>query len=258
MKIGYRTAAFADRPVTEALQAIAEAGYNSVELCLESDGLNPLELTPAKITELRAQLDDLGLSVAAVSYQGLEDQLEVRRQRRYAAIDLLPQFGAPVFVVASRREEPARLHVQWDEALQLYSELGNLCAERDCILAVEPNPGLVIRNTEDLVRALRELDHPNVGATLDVAHAAVTGDDLPWSIYQLGGRLRHLHIADIRDGVHDHLVPGTGQIDFHTLHETLDSVGYNGPAVLDMNPGPGDPAAICREALVGFRQVWSD
>lgn len=256
MKIGYRTISFSDRPVGSALETIAQAGYQGVELCLENPDLCPDDLTPDAAGELRQRCDDLGLAICAVSYHGQQDQLEVRRQRNYRAIDLLPAFGAELFVIASRREEPARLNAQWGEAIELYRELSDRCADNGARLAIEPQPGLVIRSTEDLVKMLRECDHPNLVANLDLAHAACTADDLSWAIYQLGGRLVHLHVADVIGREHQHLLPGEGELDFDDIRDMLDSVHYEGPAVIDIPRPEGDPAVVCGQALAALRGIW--
>lgn len=256
MKIGYRTVAFADRPLEEGLRIIAEAGYTSVELCLENPDLNPLELTPERVKAIRALLDETGLELAAISYHGVHDQLEDRRRRNSAAIDLLSEFGAQVYVVASRREEPARLHSQWDEAVQLYRELADKCAPHGCRLAIEPQPGLVVRNTEDLINMLRSCAHPNLAGNLDVAHAMVTADDLEWAIYQLGPRLASVHVADVSGGTHEHLVPGQGEVDFGELRDMLETADYQGHIIIDIPRTTGDPAEVCRQALAAFNVQW--
>ena len=257
MKIGYRTVSFSDRAIEEALELIADAGYDAVELCLENPDLCPDQLTPERARELRDLCASKGLSIAAVSYHGIDDQLEVRRQRTYRAIDLMPEFGADVFVVASRREEPARLPAQWEEAIDLYRELATLCEEHGCRLAVEPQPGLVIRSTEDLVKMLRHCDHPNLMANLDVAHASCTADDLSWAIFQLGERLVHVHVADAAAREHHHLLPGEGDVDFDEVHDMLDRVKYAGPMVIDIPRPTGDAAEVCRSALSAFRGAWN-
>lgn len=257
MKIGYRTVSFSDRSIEDALDVIAEAGYNAVELCLENPDLNPETLATERVRELRQRCESNGLSIAAVSYHGIEDQLEVRRQRTYKAIDLLPEFGAKVFVVASRREEPARLPAQWEEAIDLYRELATLCQQKDCRLAVEPQPGLVIRSAEDLVKMLRQCNHPNLSANLDLAHAACTADDLSWAIFQLGERLVHVHVADVVNREHQHLLPGEGDVDFDEVHDILDRIQYDGPLVIDIPRPEGDAEAVCREALSAFRGAWN-
>ncbi|NUP98413.1 MAG: sugar phosphate isomerase/epimerase [Armatimonadetes bacterium] len=258
MNIGYRTVGFSDLPIESALQAIAAAGYAAVELCLEHPDLDPAVLTPERAVEVRKALEEHGLVLAAVSYHGVGDQLEVRRQRTYQAIKLLPYLGAKLFVVASRREEPARLNAQWQEAVELYCELAELCAQQGCRLAVEPQPGLVVRSAEDLVKMMRSCAHPNLVGNLDIAHASLTADDLGWAVYQLGPRLAHVHVADVANGTHVHLVPGEGEIDFDEVRDILDSNGYAGPLVIDLPKVEGDPVEICRQALEAFRREWGN
>ncbi|MCZ7599274.1 MAG: sugar phosphate isomerase/epimerase [Gammaproteobacteria bacterium] len=105
--------------------------------------------------------------------------------------------------------------------MDLYRELADLCAEQGCRLAVEPQPGLVIRSAEDLVKMLRQCNHPNLAANLDLAHAACTADDLSWAIYRLGQRLVHVHVADVLNREHQHLLPGEGDVDFDEVHDIL-------------------------------------
>ncbi|MCC7492583.1 MAG: sugar phosphate isomerase/epimerase [Fimbriimonadaceae bacterium] len=256
MKIGYRTVAFTDRPLEDALAVIADAGYNAVELCLENPDLDPLQCDLARVTAIGGRLQALGLQLAAVSYHGVQDQLEVRRQRTYAAIQRLADFGAEVFVVASRREDPARLPAQWSEAVDLYRELADKCAQQHCRLAIEPQPGLVVRSAEDLVKILKSCNHPNVAANLDLVHATLSADDLSWAVFQLGSKLAHVHVADAVNGTHQHLVPGEGQIDFDEVRDVLESAGYSGPLVIDIPRSEGDPAAVCRTAREAFRSCW--
>lgn len=257
MKIGYRTVPFADRPLDDALETIAAAGYAAVELCLEHPELDPLKLTADRARGIRRTIDQLGLELAAVSYLGLEDQLEVRRRRTYAAIERLPDLGAKLFIVGSRREEPARLPAQWEEAIQLYRELADRCAAYGARLAVRPQPGLVVRSSEDLVKLIRECGHPQVAATLDIAHASLTADDLSWAVYQLGSRLAHVQVADVVGREHRHLLPGEGEIDFEEVREILEGVGYPGPLVISIPHSDGDPALICRNALAAYQANWA-
>lgn len=256
MKIGYRTIGLADRSIDDALRTIADCGYDCVELCLENPDLNPDELTAERVDSLHALMDELGLDLAAVSYHGLQDQLEVRRQRTYKAIDLLPHFHADLFVVASRHEEPARLPAQWEEAVQLYCELADLCSEKGCRLAIEPQPGLVIRNTEDLVKVIRDCGRDTLVGNLDLAHASLSADDVSWAVFQLGTRLAHVHIADVRDGVHQHLIPGEGSVDFEEMRDILDNVDYADAVIIDISRPEGDPAEVCRSALQALRELW--
>lgn len=256
MKIGFRTIGFRDQPVEETLRTLAEIGYHCVELCLESPDLQPRHLTPSRIRQIKSLLEDLGLCLSAVSYHGLQDQLEVRRQNTYRALEITAQFSAPALIVASRNEEPPRLRAQWMEHIDWYRELCTLAEPEGFKIAVEPQPGLVVRNAEDLVKMIQEVKHEALAANLDVAHAALTADDLSWAIYTLGPRLVHVHLADVRGQEHQHLLPGTGQLDWGELYEIFEAVGYQGPYVIDLPRLTGNPTEIAGQALAALRERW--
>ena len=48
-------------------------------------------------------------------------------------------------------------------------------------------------------------------------------------MYQLADYIGHFHLADISsDRVHNHLLPGTGSINFKNIFDAIRSVGYQG------------------------------
>ena len=100
---------------------------------------------------------------------------------------------------------------------------------------------------DEYVELLDAIDHPAVGATLDIGHiafwlkrdgiahlegptgAAFYNDCLARMIDQLGNRIIHLHIHDIRlPDIRDHRAVGRGIIDFGMLIQRLRALGFNG------------------------------
>jgi sugar phosphate isomerase/epimerase len=258
VNIGFRTIGFRNWRIEDSLARLSEIGYDCVELCLEHPDLQPARLTISRVRELRQLLDVQGLSVAAVSYHGAEDQLEVRRRNLYQAMEIIPRFGTDLLITSSRREKPRRLQAQVMEHIDWYEELCTAAAERGVRVAVEPQPGLVIRTTEDLVKMIQAVSHPNLVASLDVAHASIVADDISWAVFTLGPRLVNVHLADVRGKDHRHLLPGAGDVDFSEVRESLNSVGYRGPLVLDLDQPEEDPADLARRALQAFRERWLD
>ena len=89
---------------------------------------------------------------------------------------------------------------------------------------------------------------------LDLGHAQVTDDDPIMSIRQLGSNIVHLHLEDIKDRVHKHLLFGQGDIDFVGVRQALVDIGYQGPYVVDLF-GLSDPVTTATEALASLRRV---
>jgi len=100
---------------------------------------------------------------------------------------------------------------------------------------------------EEYVELLDAIDHPAVGATLDIGHicfwlkrdgitrlegptgAAFYNNCLAHIVDQLGKRIIHLHVHDIRlPDISDHRAVGRGIIDFRMLIQRLRDLDFNG------------------------------
>ncbi len=72
--------------------------------------------------------------------------------------------------------------------------------------------------------------------TLDLSHASTAGSDAMATVRALGGRLRHLHLADGSGSAKDeHLVPGRGSQPCAELLGLLAENGFEGTVVLEVN-----------------------
>lgn len=258
MKIGFRTIGFRGWKIEDSVVRLAEIGYEAIELCLEHPDLQPSHLTSSAVRRLRQLVEAQGVSVSAVSYHGAGDQLEVRRRKLYQALEVIPSLGTDLLITSSRREKPQRLQAQFMEHLDWYEELCAAAAEQGVRVAVEPQPGRVIRTTEDLVKIMQAVSRPNLVASLDIAYASMVSDDLSWAMFTLGPRLANVHLADARGKEPLHLIPGEGDIDFGEVREILNSVGYCGPLVLDLDRPGEDPAELAQRAWQAFREQWQE
>ncbi len=100
-----------------------------------------------------------------------------------------------------------------------------------------------VRNTGwALDRVLNEIgDDPettNLGICIDIGHAFLSDDlgDRPIDAYleRYRDQLVHLHLHD-NDGVEDdHLPPGGGRIDWINVLRTLEAIGFDGRAILEV------------------------
>jgi hydroxypyruvate isomerase len=81
-------------------------------------------------------------------------------------------------------------------------------------------------------RILDEVGSPHLRFQLDVYHLQRSSGDLARTIETLGGRIGHYQIADVPDR-HE---PGTGEIAFPYVLETIDRTGYDGYVGLEYRP----------------------
>ncbi len=102
------------------------------------------------------------------------------------------------------------------------------------VVAVENMPPGVHPGSRmaDLAELVAELDRPELGLTLDVAHAQISADPTTETL-AAGRLLTTTHVHD-NDGRHDtHHPPGRGVIDWPSWFAALDAVGYEGPIMLE-------------------------
>lgn len=76
---------------------------------------------------------------------------------------------------------------------------------------------------------------PYAHVTLDLSHTATAGSDALAMAAALGGRLRHIHLADGAGSMRDeHLVPGRGEQPCGELLELLAGNGFDGSIVVEV------------------------
>lgn len=255
MLLGFRTAGFGDREIQEALGTIHDAGYECVELCLEHRSLRPETLKDDDALRIRDLLGEMGLAAASVSYHGDNDPLDLKVRNTFRAIEIASLFPPRILVMncekASReltREE------QFKTVIRRLEELCHRAADKGVTLALEPEPGLVINDSQDMLRIIEEVDSDALRVNLDIGHAYITDRSLADSIRSLGPYLVHLHIEDIKDKEHKHLVPGEGDINFVEAFTALKEARYDGPCVVDLFRIQDDPAGFAKRSLEALRK----
>jgi hydroxypyruvate isomerase len=97
------------------------------------------------------------------------------------------------------------------------------------MLLVEPInpfdiPGFHLTTSGQVLAVLDELRAPNVQLQYDLYHAQRVGEDLMATLSQHLPRIGHVQVAD-NPGRHE---PGTGEMDYRSLFEHLDRIGYSG------------------------------
>ncbi|MCD6361555.1 MAG: sugar phosphate isomerase/epimerase [Armatimonadetes bacterium] len=254
-RIAFRTAGYRNVPVEQAVRTIAEIGYDGVELCLEHPDLSPEQLTDERCGELLSAASDMGLEVASVSYHGDRDPLPLRWDRALAAVTLAPVLGADILIINSPRpapDAPADLAEQF--RWQLSSQL-EMAEVMDVTLALEPEPGLLIDDCGDMLALIEEFASPRLKVNLDVGHAWLTEDDLPAAVAELGPDIAAVHIEDMANREHKHLVPGEGEMDLPGVIEALREAGFDGWLTVDLFDIADDPDAAARASLDYMREL---
>jgi sugar phosphate isomerase/epimerase len=265
MRLGYNSNGWRAYPLNRASHDLAELGYEGLELWCHPVHVDIMCGTPEDLAAARAAIVGGGLQVSNL-HAGVVDLLGAGyeptlmaarasdRRRRIdflcAAIDAAGPLGTDLVTLHSGfapPDLPARR--AWDNLVDGMRRCLERARARGVRLMFEPEPGMLVESVTDFLRLAADLDDdPALGLNLDVGHAQCVYEDAPAIIRELGDRIGHVHVEDIADRVHRHLVPGEGSIDFAAIWAALEEVGYSGFASVELWDHADDPRAAASAA----------
>ncbi|HEX3617803.1 MAG TPA: sugar phosphate isomerase/epimerase [Solirubrobacteraceae bacterium] len=262
MKIGALTVAYGDLPLEQALDRLVGLGIEAIELGTGNFPGNahcdPKSLLddPRRAQRLRAQIEDRGLSISALSCHGnpLHPDPEVARAAhttwlRTARLAEILQVGVvngfsgcpgdgrgasvPNWITCPWPPEYAEvLAWQWAEsAIPYWREQCEIAGAHGVRIGLEMHPGFLVYNPETLI-SLRQATGPELGANFDPSHLFWQGIDPVRAIRELAeaGALFHVHAKDTF--VDRHNVERNGVLDTKTYDQvprrawTFRTVGF--------------------------------
>jgi sugar phosphate isomerase/epimerase len=274
MRLGYNTNGFADHRLEDAIAILAEIGYQSVAVTLESNLLDPPDPrgVACAVERIKPILDRTGLNVTLETgsrfildprrkhqptlLSGAEDDRRTRLEFLKAAVDIAAEVGAESVSLwsgipddhANDGELFARLTIGLMELL-------DHAAPRGVRLSFEPEPGMFIDTVAKFAQLHHEMAHPQFGLTLDVGHIHCLGDGSSVEqIQQWRDALRNMHIEDMRRGVHEHLMFGEGEMDFGPIFQALREIDYPGPVHVELPRHSHNAVEVARRSFEFLRR----
>ncbi len=241
---GYNTNGFANHKLEDALEIIAGCGYRGVALTLDNYHCNPFTVEPADLARLRQLLEKLHLRVVIetgaryllnsqrkhyptlVSAEGRQIRLEFLRR----AVDIGHALGAVWVSFWSGAPEPGVSdHQAWDWLVTGCLQLSEHAKRRGVQLSFEPEPGMLVDDVAKFEVLKKHITTARFGLTLDIGHVFCTETAPFRQIYgKFANLIKNIHIEDIRDRKHEHLMFGEGELDFVAILRVLSDNKYNG------------------------------
>lgn len=268
MLLGYHTNSLQNHRLHDALQLLADHGFGAVAITPDTCHLDPETTDGEVLDRLRAHLEALALKpVMETGARYLLDATtkheptlmtadRAGRERRVAFYGRVAEMGRRlgaevVSFWAGVDRSPGK-----DSSARLVRGVAAACAairEHGLRPSFEPEPGMAVETVEHYERLCRELGDEAPALTLDVGHLyAVWEGDPVRVIERAGPRLANVHLEDHRRGVHEHLLPGEGEVDFAAVVGALERSGYGGPVCFELSRHSHcAPAAVTR-----CREVW--
>ena len=112
--------------------------------------------------------------------------------------------------------------------------LVQIAEDHGVILAKEFEPGFIVGTSAAMQRLLVEIPSPNFAANVDLGHVFICDPDPLDALRRFGDKMVHGHISGMPSGVHDHLLPGEGDMDLVEYIRVLREMDFDGGLALDL------------------------
>lgn len=279
MRLGYNTNGLAHHELLEAINLLAEIGYQSVAITIDHGALAPGEGWRTQAMRVKAALDGTGMhSVIETGARFLldphrkheptlvsaNDQARARRIDFYRhAIEVAAFLGSDcVSLWSGVVHEPGEQNLPTENGAacshdaiweRLATGLARVCqcaTDQGVMVGFEPEPGMFIDTMDRFAQLLERIASPSLALTLDVGHLHCLGEvPIAGQIRHWASKLVNLHIEDICSGIHEHLMFGEGEIDFPPIIATLGEINYRGGLHVELSRHSHDGPNAARRAF---------
>lgn len=275
MKLGYSTNAFVNASLFEAVEQIAELGFGGVEIMGDRPHLYPPDWSDEPLAQLKNLIRRRGLRVTNLNsftlfavgdtylpswIEPVQERRDIRIRHTLECLKLASYLrcgnisvppGGPLHGM-SRKEALHLFHVGLEKVIPLAEQL-------EVKVLVEPEPKLLLENTQQFREFIHEVSSRSVGLNFDIGHFFCAGEDPSKAFQELFPWIGHVHIEDIAENrLHHHLIPGRGAIDFQGVLETVQKAGYQGDISLELYTYADRPVEACRESMHYLLPVFQE
>jgi sugar phosphate isomerase/epimerase len=257
--------------IAAVLASIVADGFRAAQMNLASFGMEslPAALDAPALDRGREAAARLGLSMVALSgtWNMAHPDPEYRAAMRPRFVQVLTAaqaLGVPVVTLCTGSRDPADMWAHhpdngsaraWaDFRAELDLALDQALA-RGLTLAIEPEPGNVIRDARAARRLIDQVGAPHLKIILDAANLIGTGGlDRQGAIVAealdlLGPQVILAHAKDI-DAMGRVVAPGRGAIDLPGFVAALKASGFDGPLI--GHGFPAEDSAVAGRALTAL------
>ena len=263
---GYNTNGFAHHKIEDALQILAEIGYRSIAFTLDYNTVEPFAANAiARARELGKMAQDLGLNL--VIETGARFLLDPRRKHqptliskqasdRKKRVDFLLRCAELGLAMGSntlsfwsgKPDFEAAEDSYWQLLIEQCIEISKQVENSGMKIAFEPEPGMFIDTMDKFEQLHKAISHSKFGLTLDIGHLECMNEmPLLPHLEKWSSVLWNIHLEDMRQGVHDHLPPGEGLIDFGKVFEGLNKIKYEGGVHWELSRHSHDAVETARK-----------
>lgn len=252
---------FGERDPPSVFEAVAEMGYDGIELAPFTLAEQASDVTSTRRRELVRAAERAGIRIAGLHWllvtpKGLHmttpDAAVKKRTFNYLCelVELAADLGGDALVLGSPKQRSLLPGQDRDEAMNAVADgliaVGEVAERRGvrfCIEALHPNETNFLNTIEEVLELLRLVDSPAIRYMLDVKAMSGMPDPIVETVSRYGGGSGHFH-ANEPSG----LGPGMGGFSFVPIMAALADSGYEGWVSVEPFDYKPDPETVGRTA----------
>jgi sugar phosphate isomerase/epimerase len=230
MNLAFSTNAYTRFPLVDALRGIKSAGFSGAEILADAPHAYPDSLDSSQVASIARELERLDLRVSNINANCSFGYWK----------DAPPE---PYF-------EPSQLVESLKPILDRAHELG-------VNVGIECEPGLLVEYVQELDRLIENDSTGRLGANLDIGHSYVLGEDVPFAIELLDEKIWNMHIEDIPNRKHYHMIPGEGTMPWPAIRQALKNIRYDRFLTVELYTHTAEPQTAAEKSFGWLSQFLS-
>lgn len=261
MKLAYSTRIFRLRPLAEAINAIAEAGFHAVELLADRPHAYPGDINGSEATALNHCMHEHKMHVTNLNSCSSmvlgdsqhpswieEDWLEREKRIRYTldCMRLAAAMGIPSISTSAGGGIPESMHQgeAWRLLVANMHRVGPLAKRLGVKLLLQSEPDMLLYSSGQMLQFLDELEYSEfLGINFNVAHLYCVGEDPCEAWDLLKNYVAHVQLSDVpSDRTHRHVQLGEGAVDIEGFLACVQESQYLGYVTIEMESDEQNPA----------------
>ena len=254
MLLGYNTNGLAHHDPLDAIQFLADTGYQAIGITVDHQWLSPRnDNADVQLQQIKHALKQHQLvSVIETGARFLldprakheptllnQDPAQAARRIDFLkyCIDIAAELNSRcVSIWSGIIPTDCATHVTMETLVQNLDPVLQHANDQAVDIAFEPEPGMLIDTTGRFERLLHLIDSPRLKMTMDIGHL-FCNSEVPIADYleRWQERIVNVHIEDMVSDRHEHLMFGDGQIHFPPVIETLHRIGYQDGVYVELS-----------------------
>jgi D-psicose/D-tagatose/L-ribulose 3-epimerase len=268
MELGMISSTWFDTKIglEEGIHKAKEIGFDTYDIFED-----PLDIDDATRKLIKDTCAEVGLPIRSqlcVAFGVVDFNPSVRRftlDRIKANVDQAAYFDARnVLLVVGEYYWDGEVFPReaiWDLAKAAVKEAGEYAQGKgiEIVLELEPFNEALLKDIDELVRFVKEVDNPAVRANADISHLHLSNASFE-DVKKLTGLIGHIHLSDCDGKVHGDMPAGMGVTPIKEYLQAIVDTGYDGTVSIELEyaPNPDEIVAWAQRAYDGTAAIMRE